>query len=161
MKSDTLAIIIAIVILGLTAFFSLMYRNKKIKSGKITNRKDRFYGETHIFTSRAPFSSFYNALSQFGLAQDKINVQGNGADGHLLFSGPGWKAQIVQSQTPLGTPNQYIFDFTGYQSRNGIPLGGISMNVLLTAIEKAFLTTDLDATVVRRPKAMKTKTNFF
>lgn len=94
------------------------------------------------------------------MEQDKINVQGYG-DGYIVFSGPGWKAKIVQSQTPLETPNQYVFEFTGYQTQDGIPLSSISMNVLLTAIEKAFLTTDLDATVVRRPKAMKTKTNFF
>lgn len=161
MDSNTLAIIIGGAILVLVAVLSWMYRNKRIKSGKITNRKGRFFGETHIFMARAPFSAFCNALAQFNVGADKINVQGNGASGRLTFTGPSWNAQIVQAQTVPGMPNKFVFDFTGYRSRNGVPLGAISMNVLLTAIEKAFLMTDLDATVTRQPKAMKTKTSFF
>ena len=161
MDTNTLSAIIGFAIIGLSIFAGYAFRKKKIKSGKITDRKGRFYGYTHVFSSRASFSAFYNALRQFITEQDKISIQGNGIGSSMTFAGPGWNAQILQTQTSPGMPNQFVFDFTGYQSRNGVPTGGVSMNVLLTAIEKAFLVTDLDATVTRQPKVMKTKNTFF
>ena len=156
MDGITLALVISIPIIVIAVTAGVILGLKVRKSGLVVKRSGSFYKETSVFYAAASAAVIRKALGQFGLNSHRIEYGENPANGSLHFSCPGWTAQLVQTG-----PSEFAFDFTHFETHNGVPANLMQMNVLLTALEKAFLSVDPEASVVRWAKAMKTKTSIW
>jgi hypothetical protein len=134
--------------------------NALMSEGRIINRDAEFMKNAQTFSlAKINMESLITAMKNEGLPFDGLEWR-TGPD-VMTFKGSNWDAQMVK----LASNNErdkFQFSFLKWET---MPYGGAvnftQMNVLLTAIEKAFLSLDSTTKVQTERIKVDTKNNFF
>ena len=156
----SIAIIIVAIVVGISIFY-VMTMNKAGKemldNGSVIKRPGGFYSKAEIFTLRRITSE------EFNKAAEGINfpVPSSGKTYDAVFTGAGFEARLKMVQESE-TQCVYRFVFTRWKSRNGNPdiSDLLTMNQLLTAVEKVFLKLDPGTQVRTEEVERKTSPSF-
>ena len=138
-------------------------RGKELKAlqddGKIV-RRDMHYAERgQEFTAKiGSYGALKEALEKQGIP---CNAEGNTAT-QIAFSGTNFKARLykVDFDQPSGV-GVYRFEFTHWETGRYTYANETGMNMLLTAVEKAFLSLDPNTGVSSYDMKFKTKYKMF
>lgn len=153
------AILATVIILALVCAWALPKHKKLVESGTIAERKMRFWENAQVFSTVCTYDTIAKSIgsAEAALSQHGVEV-GYSADKQLIGfrSGDSWKA-IMESKGMQDGKNLFQFSFTSWRARNGIPYGSLEMNVTLTAVEKAILSSDPQATVEMHKLQLKSK----
>jgi len=127
--------------------------------GRIINRDADFMKNAQTFTlAKISMDSLISAMKNEGLPFAELEWK-TGADA-MTFKGSDWDAQMVKTENSNGL-DSYRFSFLQW---NQVQYGGASnftqMNVLLTAIEKAFLKLDPNTKVQTERIKINTNSKF-
>ena len=127
-----------------------------MNEGRIINRDQDFMKNAQIFTlSSVSMESIVATLKNEGLPFDGLEWR-TGADA-MTFKGSDWDAQMVKLESSEGR-DKYQFSFLQWETMQyGGAVNFTAMNVLLTAIEKAFLKLDPNTKV--QTERIKVNTN--
>ncbi len=135
-----------------------------ISDGRMIQRHPSFVETAEIFTlHNADFKKVLNAVTE-----DRQSMNGTGVsvkfseEARLIVftSSLGWEASLSASGNE-GDTYSYTFNFTSWNTRNGVAQNTTSMNVALTAIEKLFIRLDPNTKVSTERIKTKSKTKFF
>ena len=165
----TIAVIVAVLVVAVIVGFAMAQKNNELfESGiAVKNRAYDFYAQEHLFRTVVPdLDTMFTCLDRNVLAQRGIAYAKDTA-GRLIFQNSGNSMTAVIAPEAVGIEagiHQFRFRVTHWKAHNGtIELAArMDANVVLTALEKAFLTLDYNA-VVQRTYAtdLKTSTSFF
>jgi len=137
-------------------------RGKKLMAeGKIIKRDISFIESTETFTlAGVEFAKLTSALQRMDTGDTGVSWKSKDAAQAIIFqSSHGWNAQLSTLENS-NDKNRYCFQFTSWQTRKGIPWRVDTMNMLLTAIEKMFLSLDPNTQVETARVKTKTKSSF-
>lgn len=150
-------IIIAAIVIGLVIGLKKREEaNAYIEEGRMIKRDSDFVEMEEIFTlSGADADKVIECFNQvdysgIGLTEGKSNNQGS----FIFKSGSNWGAQINRLEDE-GEKQVYSFCFTHWRTYKGLKMNLVEMNLLVTAVEKTFLSIDPNVTV----KTSKMKTH--
>lgn len=154
-------------VIGCGAFVAylvyLFQRDKRLfNSGKIIYRKRRFAEEAEEFILTMTDSSLVGKkLRELPYQEMKVAMNSK-AEQEFIFSNSrcSWKARLFLKGSK-GEKVIYCFEFLNWQVNNGAPIGDLYMNMLLTAVEKVFLSLDPHTEVQTRLMETKTKHSIF
>lgn len=139
----------------------LFQRDKRLfNSGKIIYRKRKFAEEAEEFILTLTDSSLVaKKLRKLSYQEMKVVMNSKG-DQEFFFSNSRcrWKARLFLKGSE-GEKVIYCFEFLNWQVNNGAPIGDLYMNMLLTAVEKVFLSLDPHTEVKMRLLETTTKHN--
>lgn len=138
-------------------------RGKEIKAlqndGKIIKRNMNYAEKGEEFTSKI---GTYNALAQ-ALKQQGIPCEAEGTTStQVLFSGTDYRARLykVDFDEPSGI-GVFRFEFTQWKTGRYTYTNETGMNMLLTSVEKAFLSLDPNTAVSTYALNFKTSHSIF
>lgn len=159
-----IVLFIAVLVIVAVVAGKKSYDNGKrlAEEGKISARKGTFYEDKEIFTTTASYEEIRQKIKEADLADTKADIQFDFEGRKTIFfqSSDAWNAVLEQCEEKEGA-NLFQFYFPAWRtSRNGI-VNTMSMNVLVTAIEKIILSLDPSATVESHKMQIKTKSKFF
>ena len=156
-------IIIAVIAFIAIATYSKMQTNKKLfEEGKIIKRRDSFWEDAEIFTTTASYEDVREAVSKTDFSDSGVSITPDlDGDKAILFqSGGAWNA-VIDCLEENGGTYTHRFYFPAWQTRNGVPNKLETMNVIMTSVEKMFLSLDPTVTVETRRQQVKTKSKLF
>ena len=150
----TIAIVLGVCVVLLIGATLLTERGKKKLAGKgmIIQRDKKFMENAEIFTLK-PISG--NQLTE-GLrkvnSETKVGIEGSVSRGYRLDGGSWskWTARLTCQQMDQ-TQSVFRFTFTEWKTDGGNAEDDISMNIVLTAVEKMFLEMDPNTRVQTVP----------
>ncbi|MBR1739722.1 MAG: hypothetical protein IJ737_05455 [Ruminococcus sp.] len=174
---DPLAIVILVGVLAISLGIAIPYglylgkqQQNLTNSGQMLKREYDFYKKQNLFRSSVSgLEQLYSALDKGFLNSQGIACEHQRQNGCIAFAnqkvGGTFRAEIE----PLGynqTIGAYIYRYqlthwTNVRNRGFSTADRIGANILLTAVEKAFLTLDYNAVVERSYAEFKSKTSFF
>ena len=154
------------------SFLLMRYLNNRAKSklldaDLIVSRGNEFYKQAHIFTTRTnDFSAIAGAIDQNALYAQKISFEPNIGQEQIIFHNQisfGSFGARLRRLEPLNGIPRYKFQVEAWRDgQYGITRQDINgANVLLTAIERAFLSIDQNTCVERMELAYSTKPGLF
>ncbi|MBQ8923908.1 MAG: hypothetical protein IJ053_03845 [Lachnospiraceae bacterium] len=166
---DGITILIVLVfVVAIAAGVIIGLNNKKLFDTGVANKKRSydFYEQEHTFKTLVPnIDTLLNAMDRNTLGQEGISISKDSR--RLVFrnSAGTFTASIVATgNSRVEGVHLYKFRVNSWKEKNGMinMSARVDSNVVLTAIEKAFLTLDFNA-VVERVYAtdLKTKSSFF
>lgn len=153
-------------------FFLVWYLNNKKKTelmskGQIVDRGNNFYKQAHTFTTRTgDFSAIARAIDHYVLGENKITFEPYIEQGQIVFNNRVNFGSFRARLKTLGHQDgQYYYQFqveTWSEGQYGMTRQDLfGANILLTAIEKAFLRIDPETGADRMAATYKTKTRLF
>ena len=150
-----------LVIIGIAVAVGVSRNKKLVSEGKIIKRNISFIKSAETFTlTGGDFTNVVAALKAMDISGIGVGWESKGETQTVIFrSKHGWDAQL----SALASDDEkyrYSFQFTRWQTSNGVPQRADTMNMLLTAIEKAFLSLDPNTQVTTAPIKVKTKSSF-
>lgn len=155
------AILIGVAILAAAIWYGLKKNRQLVGEGKIISRKPDFAESAEIFTLNVPdFSLVTEGVKSFNYGEIGTDLKGSSTEQRFNFTASSWGAKLFRTSGEE-EPAEYRFEFTNWSTRNGIPTCALQMNMLLTAVEKLFLSIDGNAQVRSRPLELKTKHHLF
>ncbi|MDR3209051.1 MAG: hypothetical protein LBT36_00280 [Oscillospiraceae bacterium] len=159
--STGLIVAISVVIVAAWLYLNLRRNKKLLEAGRIIKRDSHFIESSETFTlSGGEFAKLVPALQTMDITGTGVSWESKGATQTVSFkSGNGWTAVLTALERG-GEKYRYRFQFTGWKTRNGAPLSEDTMNMLLTSLEKAFLTLDPNTQVETERFKTKSKTKF-
>lgn len=132
-----------------------------IDEGRIVQRKYIITEQAEEFTVQgADFARVLQGIQDADLRGSGVSVQKNEAKQVFFFNGSNWKAEMYRKDD-MGGKNVWYFHFTNWKTYRGMVQEHIPMNILLTAMEKMFLSIDPAAQVKNVSIQVKTKPSFF
>lgn len=132
-----------------------------LDEGRIIRRKYVITEQAEEFTLRgADFARVLQGIRNADLRGSGVSVQKNEANQIFFFNGSNWKAEMYR-KNDAGNQNVWYFHFTSWKTYRGMVEEHIPMNILMTAIEKMFLSIDPGAQVRNMPVKVKTNPSFF
>ena len=168
MNPLAIVIISAAILIGVVAGLIIANNNKKIfASGAARqNRNYDFYMQEHIFkTNVTDIKALLNALDKDTLTRNGVSISIDQPGTKLIFSGSGFAASLkTAGASDISGIYMYRFRVGKWKEYRGTMDNSTRMglNVLLTSIEKAFLTLDYNAVVERTYVTdISTKSSFF
>ena len=159
-------VIVIFVVIGVAlALAQLTYvrRNREmISAGKIIKRDISFEGYAEIFTlSNADFAKVVSALKTMDISDAGVSWESKGATRTVDFKSiHEWTARLMALKSS-GERYRYSFQFTGWQTHKGVTWRSDTMNMLLTGIEKVFLSLDPNTQLGTEQLKTKSKPSFF
>ena len=151
-------VLISGVIIAVAVGVGLKRNKRLIDEGKIIKRDISFIECAEIFNlENAEFETVLAKLR--GNISDEKLAWNKKEDGVVFKSGQGWTAQLTLNGK-TGNTYEYCFLFTTWQTRKGMPIGAVTMNMLLTSVEKTFLSLDSNTQVNSVKQKLRTKTSF-
>lgn len=157
-------VICAIAFMGFICWISYKAKKQLLSQGKMIEREGGFHKKIHQFTTTAEFDQICSRLKSIesNFASAKIGYSIHSERKSIFFKNSKfqWEAEFVFHER-ADDKNQYGFCFTQWTNKNGIPVNIYSMNILLTAIEKAILSLDSNAKVVSLDRQLTSKFKFF
>ena len=157
-----IVIVAVVVVLVVVAQLVYLRRNKAmISGGKIIKRDISFQEYAEIFTlSNADFTIVIPALKSMDISGTGVSWESKGGTKTVDFkSSHEWAARLTSLEGD-GEKYRYCFQFTEWQTNKGVPWRQDTMNILLTSIEKAFLSIDPNTQVVTERIKTKSKSSF-
>ena len=157
-------VVIIIIAVGIGVTVGLSQRKKAnalIEDGRMVKRDISFVETAEVFTlSNADFSRVVDAIKVSDLSGTGVSADRNSEKQAILFKSGGWAAQLYRMEDD-GNKYVYCFVFTSWQTYRGIPQNHVQMNLLITAVEKAFINIDQDTQVQSSKIRTKSKASFF
>ena len=153
-------ILIAVVGVGVILGVTQAKKNKELyESGKMTKRNYKITDEAEEFTLvGADFSSVSRAIDSYNFADYRISVSPNKGNQSFTFVCKTWQAGLRRKSDADGK-NIWYFSFLNWkEDRYRLPEDVTEMNILVTGIEKIFLSIDPNTEVKNIPIQTKTKT---
>lgn len=151
MDTGTVTAIIAVVVICFLVFQKAKHRQE----GSTVKRPLDFVEYSETFTLRhVSDEEFLAAVKRTPLTAG-TGESFHGTAAHVSFEGP-FEAVLERAER-TDDKTVYIFFFTHWNSRYGIPTNGESMNLLLTAVEKLFVALDPNTLVVSKKEDVTTK----
>ena len=160
MPSWLILILVLAALLFLAVFISVKSRSKLMEKGLIINRERDFMEKAEIFVLQ-PISTdqLLEGLKDIN-AKTKVGIDGSMERGYTFDGGSysRWKAWLRCTEK---NESQAVFRFmfTEWKTENDRPKDDISMNILLTAVEKMFLQLDPHTQVKTEPVEIHTTRN--
>lgn len=158
-----------VVIAGMVFFAVFFYMQKQkddqlIEEGKMQKRSLMFWKKIEFFTTSADYESVKKAVHEMDLSGTNASImedQELDDKGVILFrSKSKWNAAVMYK----GEKEEkylYRFSFTTWESENGFPNDQNSMNIMMTDVEKMFVSLDPETTVETEEMKVKSKTKLF
>ncbi len=162
-----LGIIVFAIAIGIGVMVGVKQGNitkQLIADGRMIPRDVHFVETAEIFTlQNADFSKVLD-----GVMQMRPDLDGTGAavkyseEAKLVVfsSSHGWEAAL-SAEANEGEAYTYRFNFTKWDTRNGVAQNMTSMNVALTALEKMFIRLDPNTKVSAERIKTKSKSRLF
>ena len=158
------AILLSVGAVAIGLFFGLRQgkvNNQLLDEGRIVKRKYVITEQAEEFTLRgADFARVLQGIQDADLRGSGVSVQRNDTNQAFFFTGSNWKAEMYR-KNDVGDQNVWYFHFTNWKTYRGMVQEHIPMNILITAIEKMFLSIDPGAQVQNIPIKVKTNLSFF
>ncbi len=158
----TILLIVGALAIGL--FFGLRQvkvNRQLMDEGRIIQRNYVITEQAEEFTLRgADFVRVLQGIQNADLQGSGVSAQKNDTNQVFFFTGSNWKAEMYR-KNDIGDQNVWYFHFTNWKTYRGMVQEHIPMNILITAIEKMFLSIDPAAQVKNVPIKVKTKPDFF
>lgn len=149
--------VIVAAVMGVGIYISMKFQNKMVADGKIISRRTNFMESAEEFTlSAVDPAQVTEAVKALDYAEMHTKMQGSSEQQLFKFTGITWSAQLHKLRDN-GTQVVYRFEFTNWKTQNGTPQYGIYMNMMMTAVEKIFLSLDPNTQVRTVPLEFKTK----
>ena len=146
-------ILLCVIAVVIGVYFNSKKFNQLETEGKVVRRDDNFHETEQIFTAvGASYERVEQELKNIDLADAKIKEQlyrNNGKAQILYRSTDGWNATLDLIGEDEGKYT-YRFTFPVYTENNGSATRLITMNILLTAVEKMFLRIDPNTQVTSK-----------
>lgn len=157
-----IAIVLIIVFIAGCVYYNWQKSNRLISEGKIIKRTGLFYEEAEEFTLVVQDTSVITQkIKSFSYSEMHVSMKGNSESQEFHFTGSSFEAQLWRKGEDAGK-TIYRFQFTKWRSnKNGAVYGIYDMNMLLTAVEKMFLSVDPSTQVKTTKLETKTKPKFF
>ena len=156
---ETLILILAI---SAVLFYIMYLRQKKlVDSGQIIKRDSSYMEKAHIFTLTN--GDWPRVWEELRTADYHGTCSGTKDSTRplVLYKGVNWTAELYKCGTVEGEKDTYRFQFTHWETRQGLIQYESDMNTLLTTVEKTFLKIDPQTQVSEQAIDIKTKTKFF
>lgn len=155
-------LIVGAVAIGLTLGLRQGKVNHQLMDeGRIVQRKYVITEQAEEFTLRgADFARVLRGIQDADLRGSGVSIQKNDANQVIFFTGSNWKAEMYR-KNDIDNQNVWYFHFTNWKTYRGMVQEHIPMNILITAMEKMFLSIDPAAQVKNIPIQVKTKPSFF
>lgn len=159
-----LAIIVGFALLGYVIYKNVKQERQMTSEGKIINRSHRFIEQAEDFTIICDDPAIVSGkLESLPLSEMNVKMAFDGQ--HVFqfsFTHPSgnWTAVLHRIDAPAGQL-AYSFNFTHWKVSDLGVIGELQMNMLLTAIEKMFLSIDPNTQVKTRLLETKTSHKFF
>lgn len=157
---------LVILLIAAVIVFSLYYGNKKtsnlLEGGKIIKRNGAYWeeGQEYILVLENP-NLVTQKVEVFPYSEMKVNMKGDKEKQVFNFSSYNFDAQLRYKET-AAEKSVYCFEFIRWKNNQlGTPIGIFEMNMLMTAIEKMFLSIDSNTQVTSKRLDIKTKHSFF
>lgn len=158
------AIIVGFALLGYIIYKNVKQERQLTSEGKIINRSHRFIEQAEDFTIACENPAFvFEKLGTLPFSEMNVKMS---ADGQRVFQfsfthpSGNWTAVLRRMDAPAGQL-VYSFCFTHWKISDLGVIGELQMNMLLTAIEKMFLSIDPNTQVKTRLLETKTSHKFF
>jgi len=134
--------------------------NRLVEEGKIINRDISFVESAQIFIlKKVDFPTVVSTLKAMDVSSIGLSWESKGATKTVFFSSShGWSAQLLAQKSEV-EQSIYYFQFTHWKTRHSIPWRVDTMNMLLTVVEKVFLSLDPSTQVQTTGLKIKTKTD--
>ncbi len=153
---------ILIILISGALFYYMYQRHKKlVDSGKVIDRERNFVekAEDFIVSSEAP-GEVQKRIQALPYAEMKASLRTEGSGQSFLFTGSTWSARLYRKNDETGKAI-YSFQYLNWKTHNGGIMYEDHMNMLLTSIEKMFLSIDPGTQVKTRLLETKTSHKFF
>ena len=157
MPSWLIAILVCAALLVIAAYISAKSKSKLVEKGLIINREKDFMEKAEIFTLKSiSTDQLLEGLKDIN-AKTKVGIDGNMQRGYTFDGGSysRWKARLRCTEMNE-SQSIFRFVFTEWKTENDRPKDDISMNILLTAVEKMFLQLDPHTQVRTEPVEIHT-----
>lgn len=156
------SILIATVIVIAIFLYHQQKKSHLISEGKIINRKDVFYEKAEEFTlSVDSFDTVTQKIKGLNYQDMGVSMSGNGQEQNFHFIGATFEAQLWRTDASADG-NVYRFQFKRWkENHNGAAYNTYEMNMLLTSIEKMFLSIDPNTKVRTWELETHSKPKFF
>ena len=157
---------LAILLIAAIIVVSRCYWNNKsnnlLGEGKIIKRDGAYWEEGQKYTLILENPDLVTQkVEAFPYSEMKVNMKGNKERQIFYFSSYHFDAQL-RRQEATAEKSVYCFEFSRWKNNQlGTPLGIFEMNMLMTAVEKMFLSIDPNTQVHTWKLETKTKTPFF
>ncbi len=156
----------ALIIIGAIVFFgslgAVAYFNKQqmAESGKIIKREGQWWKDEVIFSTTATFPEVQAALKTIDISDSgaAIGLSDQGKAVHFKC-GEKWDAALADLGPENGR-NTFGFFFLSWETKSGVNTRADQMNIVLTAVEKMFLSIDPTTTVETHRGKFKSKISF-
>ena len=126
------------------------YENGKrlAQEGKVSAKKGAFWKEKEVFTTSVSYEALCQKLKEADFSDTKASVQFDLNGEKMIFfqSSDAWNAVLEQCGARDGK-NLFQFYFSAWRTGQSGTVKVLSMNVLVTMIEKTILSLDPTATV--------------
>lgn len=160
-----LAIIIGFVILGYLIYRSMKQEKQLTSEGKIIDRDRKFMEQAEDFTlTCSDPGRVTGQVQQLPFSEMKVSMTAGAQGQSFQFAfdsvAGGWTAVLSRKDEPSGQL-AYRFQFTHWKTRDGMIVGELYMNQLLTAVEKMFLSIDPNTKVQTVYLETKTRHKLF
>lgn len=150
-----IAIIIALAVLAIGFYQKVQHR----KEGSTISRTRDFAEYSETFTLRHLTDQEFNSAMSAAQPGAKAGVKMHGNAQQVLFEGS-FGAVLTRIEN-TDEKSVYVFKFTNWKSRYGSPVDAEDMNLLLTAIEKVFVSLDPNTQVSSKKEDITTKRSIF
>lgn len=160
-----------IIILATLGIFGLVYflnKNKKMRflgENKIIDRGNNdYFKQMHVFTTvTVSIADIGNALNKSVLSEEDISIAPDYEKSLIVFHQGGSDGSFAAALRTVGQDGEsyiYRFQIESWTEKQGITRQDLlGANVLLTAIERAFLQLDRNTKVQSQQARYKTKSN--
>ncbi|MBQ9342688.1 MAG: hypothetical protein IJT99_00690 [Clostridia bacterium] len=148
---------IVVAIMAVAIYFALKAHNKLVAEGKIISRRTDFMENAEEFTLAAVDpSQVTDSVKAFDYNGMRVAMKGNSENQAFRFTGNNWGARLFRVSADEAQC-VYRFEFTNWKTNGSMAEGAMGMNMLLTAVEKMFLSLDHGTQVRTVPLELKTK----
>lgn len=136
-------IVLAIAIVAGCFYYNWQKSNRLTSEGKIIKRSSIFYEDAEEFTLTVQDTSeITRKVEAFAYSEMHVSMKGNRDSQTFYFTGSSFEAQLWRKGEDAEKP-VYCFQFNRWKTNhNGAVYGIYDMNMLLTAVEKMFLSID-------------------
>lgn len=153
---------ILIFVISGAIFYYMYQRHKKlVDSGKVIDRERNFVEKAEDFiVSPEASGEVQKRIQALPYAEMKASMRTEGNGQSFLFTGSTWSARLYRKDDEAGKA-VYSFQYLNWKTHDGGIMYEDYMNMLLTSIEKMFLSIDADTQVKTRLLETKTSHKFF
>lgn len=158
-------LILSVIVIAIWIWRVNSIKGKVIKDGTAIERKDDFFRQRHIFsTTVASLQEVMSSMNRSIFDEKKIACALSSDRSRVAFQNNGFGGTFTASLDSVGQNSEdgkhlYTFQIHSWRGQNGaITAQDIAAaNVVLTTIERAFLSLDQDTTVKHEYGKYKTK----